>query len=83
MVISPVLLRHWSRFDNRRGDGNQVVPPTSLLFVLYDQQKLSKQAFCEGCEDMMKGWTNAGAIYEMWDQIPVDCTGHVDPDLLP
>jgi hypothetical protein len=63
----------------------RVVPPTYLLYVLYDNSELTKAEFCQGCSDMMKGegWTNAGAVYEMWRSIPLDCSEYVDDRLLP
>lgn len=63
----------------------RVVPPTYLLYVLYDTGKLTKDEFCHGCADMMmdEGWTNTGAVHEMWRSIPVDCSGYVDDRLLP
>lgn len=62
-----------------------VVPPTFLLYVLFDAEELSKAAFCRGCAEMMRGegWTNAGAVHEMWREIPVDCSPYVDASLLP
>ncbi|WP_302081619.1 hypothetical protein [Salinibaculum rarum] len=76
------------RLQRFRGENSyqfKVLPPTYLLYVLYQQNKIGKQAFCEGCETLMRGegWTSVGAVYEMWRQIPVDCTGFVDDDLFP
>lgn len=45
---------------------------------------LAKPSFV-GCSGMMKGegWTNVGAVHEMWRSIPVDCSEHVVDRLLP
>lgn len=63
----------------------RVVPPTFLLYILYDNDRISKPEFCRACEEMMRGegWTNAGAVHEMWRSIPVDCRQYVDASLLP
>jgi hypothetical protein len=63
----------------------RVVPPTYLLYVLYDNDYLTKAEFCESCAEMMRGegWTNVGAVHEMWRTIPVDCSPFLDADLLP
>lgn len=70
---------------DRNGLSTRVVPPTYLLYVLYDNGELSKAEFCLGCSGMMKGegWTNVGAVHEMWRLIPVDCSEHVADRLLP
>lgn len=62
-----------------------VVPPTYLLFVLFDNERLSRAEFCEACADMMRseGWTNAASVYAMWESIPVDCSEFVEDRLLP
>lgn len=71
--------RDSSDFDYR------VLPPTYLLYVLYDVGELTTAEFCRGCAAMMtgEGWTNAGAVHEMWRAIPVDCSPYVDESLLP
>lgn len=73
------------RLQERRDLPYEVVPPTYLLYVLYDNDLLPKAAFCEACADMLRGegWTNAGAVYAMWESIPVDCSDHVEDRLLP
>jgi hypothetical protein len=70
---------------DRDGLSFRVVPPTYLLYVLYDNDELTKAEFCRGCGEMMtgEGWTNAGAVHEMWRAIPVDCSGFVEDRLLP
>jgi hypothetical protein len=73
------------RLRDRQDYRFKVLPPTYLLYLLYEQDIVSKQAFCEACETLMRGegWTSIGAVYEMWREIPVDCSGFVDDDLLP
>ena len=63
----------------------RIVSPTYLLYVLFDNGELTKAEFCKGCGDMMKGegWTNTGAIHEMWRSIPIDCSEYVEDRLLP
>jgi len=66
------------------GGDYRVVPPTYLLYVLFDTGELTKGELCRGCGAMMSGenWTTKAAVHEMWRAIPVDCTGYVDDDLL-
>lgn len=70
---------------DREGLSFRVVPPTYLLYVLYDNDELTKAEFCRSCGEMMKGegWTNTGAVHEMWRAIPVDCSEFVENRLLP
>lgn len=70
---------------DQEGLSYRIVPPTYLLYVLFDNGKLTKAELCKECGDMMKGegWTNAGAIHEMWRSIPVNCSGYVEDRLLP
>ena len=70
---------------DREGLSYRVVPPTYLLYVLYENGELTKAEFCQSCAGMMtgEGWTNTGAIHEMWRSIPVDCSEYVEDRLLP
>lgn len=86
VVLNDATYRDKLRSYRERNDRSyRVVPPTYLLYVLFDNDRLSKTDFCRGCADMMQGegWTNAGAVHEMWRAIPVDCSPYVDEDLLP
>ena len=70
---------------DREGLSFRVVPPTYLLYVLFDNDELTKAEFCRSCGEMMRGegWTKSGAVHEMWRAIPVDCSEFVDDRLLP
>lgn len=86
VVLNDVKYRDRLRdMRDREGYGLRVVPPTFLLYVLYDNEQISKADFCRACEEMMRGegWTNTGAVHEMWRSIPVDCRQYVDDSLLP
>lgn len=63
----------------------QVLPPTYLYYLLYDNDLIDKAEFCKACEDMLRseGWTGYMAVRAAWDGIPIDCSGLVDPELLP
>lgn len=73
------------RQKERRELSYSVVPPTFLLYVLFDTDRLTRAEFCEGCAEMMtgEGWTNAASVYAMWESIPVDCSEYVEDRLLP
>jgi len=63
----------------------RVVPPTFLFYILYDNDLISREAFCEACAELLasEGWTGYQAVNAAWEGIPVDCSDVVDPDLLP
>lgn len=73
------------RLRDRTDEQYKVLPPTFLLYVLYDTDAIDKQQFCEACESMMQaeGWTNISAVHAMWEGIPVDCSGYIDERYLP
>lgn len=86
VVLNDVTYRDRLRDHRERNDlSYRVLPPTYLLYVLYDTDHLSQAEFCRGCADMMasEGWTNVGAVHEMWREIPVDCSSYVDDRFLP
>lgn len=63
----------------------RVVPPTFLFYILYDNDLISRTAFCETCAELLKseGWTGYHAVDAAWEGIPVDCSDVIDSDLLP
>lgn len=63
----------------------QVVPPTFLFFVLYETDHISKREFCTACADLLRneGWTGYQAVKAAWEGIPIDCSEHIDEELLP
>jgi len=61
-----------------------VVPPTFLFYILYDNDLISREEFCEACAELLEseGWTGYQAVKAAWEGIPVDCSDVVDSDLL-
>ncbi|OTF13886.1 hypothetical protein B9G38_00005 [Halorubrum sp. SD612] len=61
------------------------MPPTFLFYILYDNDLISRTAFCETCAELLKseGWTGYHAVDAAWEGIPVDCSDVIDSDLLP
>jgi rRNA-processing protein FCF1 len=62
-----------------------VVPPTFLFYVLYDNDLISRQEFCEACGELLEreGWTGYTAVKAAWEGIPLDCSDVLEDDLLP
>lgn len=90
-VIS--ILDSAARQSIRRLIGNQeydidVVGPPYLLYILLDNDLISKTEFCEATVEMIRteGWTGYEVAKNAWSSISVDCTdilgGDYD-DILP
>ncbi|ERH12476.1 MAG: hypothetical protein J07HB67_01495 [halophilic archaeon J07HB67] len=65
-----------------------VVGPPYLLYVLLDNDLLSKPAFCEATVEMIRteGWTGYETVKSAWSGIPIDCAdilGDEHDDVLP
>lgn len=62
-----------------------VVGPPYLLFVLLDNDLISKSEFCEATGQMIRteGWTGYEVVKNAWASIPVDCAEFLDNDILP
>ena len=62
-----------------------VVGPPYLLYVLLDNNLISKGEFCETTGQMIQteGWTGYGVVKNAWASIPVDCSEFLDSDILP
>lgn len=62
-----------------------VVGPPYLLFVLLDNDLISKSEFCKATGQMIRteGWTGYEVVKNAWASIPVDCAEFLDNDILP
>lgn len=63
----------------------RVLAPTFLFYLLYDNDLISREEFCESCAELLQteGWTGYQAVQAAWDGIPVDCSDIIDTDVLP
>lgn len=63
----------------------RVVPPTFLFYLLYDNEIISRQAFCEACAELLdrEGWTGYHAVTAAWEGIPVDCSDIISSEFRP
>lgn len=63
----------------------RVLAPTFLFYILYDNDLISREEFCEACAELLEteGWTGYQAVQAAWDGIPVDCSDITDTELLP
>jgi hypothetical protein len=65
-----------------------VVGPPYLLYILLDNDLISKTEFCEATVEMIRteGWTGYEVVKNAWASIPIDCTdilGDEYDDILP
>ncbi|QPV63374.1 hypothetical protein I7X12_01695 [Halosimplex litoreum] len=61
------------------------VGPPYLLYVLFDNDLISKAEFCKATGQMIRteGWTGYEVVKNAWDSIPVDCSEFLDEGVLP
>ncbi|WP_232833879.1 hypothetical protein [Saliphagus sp. LR7] len=59
-----------------------VVGPPYLLYVLLDNDLISKTEFCESTVEMVRreGWTGYEVVKNAWASIPLDCAEILDDD---
>jgi rRNA-processing protein FCF1 len=67
----------------RRSDDVSVYSPVYLLYILLDNNIISREGFCECCAEMLRNesWTGYMAVKSAWKGIPVDCSDIIDEDL--
>lgn len=65
-----------------QGADVDVVGPPYLLYVLLDNELISKPEFCRATAAMIRteGWTGYEVVKSAWASIPVDCTDILDGD---
>jgi hypothetical protein len=85
-----VLMDAHGRRSIRRGikEGTlmaRVVPPTFLFYILYDNDLISREEFCEACAELLasEGWIGYQAVEAAWGGIPVDCSDVIGAEFLP
>ncbi|MFC7060162.1 hypothetical protein [Halovenus salina] len=63
----------------------QVVAPPFLFYILYDNDLISRQEFCEACGELLEreGWIGYNAVKAAWEGIPTNCSDILDDHLLP
>ena len=67
----------------RKSDDVSVYSPVYLLYILHDNDIVSREEFCECCAEMLRneGWTGYMAVKSAWKGIPVDCSDVIDDEL--
>lgn len=60
-------------------------PVLFIFYILYDNDIVSRQEFCEACAEMLQaeGWTGYQTVKAAWEGIPVDCRDSIDSELIP
>jgi len=63
----------------------RVVTPPFLFYILYDNNLISRNEFCEACGKLLEreGWTGYNAVKAAWKGIPIDCSDVLGDHLLP
>ena len=56
--------------------------PPYLLYILLDNDLISKPEFCEATVEMIRteGWTGYEVVKNAWSSIPVDCSEILDDE---
>jgi len=70
--------------DDQNGEVRVVTPPF-LFYILYDNDLILREEFCEACGKLLEreGWTGYNAVKAAWEGIPIDCSDILDDHLLP
>jgi len=70
--------------DDQNGEVRVVTPPF-LFYILYDNDLILREEFCEACGKLLEreGWTGYNAVKAAWEGIPIDCSNILDDHLLP
>ena len=70
--------------DDQNGEVRVVTPPF-LFYILYDNDLILREEFCEVCGKLLEreGWTGYNAVKAAWEGIPIDCSNILDDHLLP
>jgi len=89
-VDAVILMDAAGRRSIRRAVDDQdeeirVVTPPFLFYILYDNDLISREEFCEACGELLEreGWTGYNAVKAAWEGIPIDCSDILDNHLLP
>lgn len=87
-ILDSAARRSIRRLVEDDGYDTDVVGPPYLLYVLLDNDLISKPEFCEATVEMIRteGWTGYEVVKSAWTSIPVDCAEILDDehdDVLP
>ena len=84
-LLDGTARRSIRRLVGDHGYDVDVVGPPYLLYVLFDNELISKAEFCEATGEMIRteGWTGYEVVKNAWASIPVDCSEFLDDDILP
>jgi len=84
-LLDGAARRSIRRLVDDHGYDVDVVGPPYLLYVLFDNELISKAEFCKATGEMIRteGWTGYEVVKNAWTSIPVDCSEFLDEDILP
>jgi hypothetical protein len=87
-ILDSAARRSIRRLIDDTGYDIDVVGPPYLLYILLDNDLISKAEFCEATVEMIRteGWTGYEVVKNAWISIPVDCADILDneyDDVLP
>lgn len=81
-LLDSAARRSIRRQTENNGYDVDVVGPPYLLYILLDNELLSKTDFCKATVKMIRteGWTGYEVVKNAWANIPVDCTDILDDE---
>lgn len=81
-LLGSAARRSIRRVVEDNGYDIDVVGPPYLLYVLLDNDLISKAEFCEATAKMIRteGWTGYEVVKNAWASIPIDCTDTLDDE---
>jgi len=81
-LLDSAARRSLRRLINNHEYDIDVVGPPYLLYVLLDNDLISKAEFCEATVEMIRteGWTGYEVVKNAWASIPVDCAEILDAE---
>jgi len=84
-LLDGAARRSIRRLVDDHGYDVDVVGPPYLLYVLFDNELISKAEFCEASGEMIRteGWTGYEVVKNAWASIPVDCSEFLSDNVLP
>jgi hypothetical protein len=84
-ILDEAARRSIRRLVDDHGYDVDVVGPPYLLYVLFDNELISKAEFCEASGEMIRteGWTGYEVVKSAWASVPVDWSEFLEDDILP
>lgn len=81
-ILDSAARRSIRRLIEDNGEDIDVVGPPYLLYILLDNNLITKAEFCESTVEMIRteGWTGYEVVKNAWTSIPVNCYEILDDE---